>query len=69
MKKLEITSLSSRCQIVLPQSIRDNLNLILGDKFVVIAEKDTIILKKLEMLSFSGVESLIKKTKEDGKKN
>ncbi len=68
METLEITSLSSRGQIVIPQGVRDRLNLHEGEKFVVIGEDDTIILKKLEVPSFKGFEKLLQKTRDFAKK-
>ncbi|MAG07996.1 AbrB family transcriptional regulator [Candidatus Woesearchaeota archaeon] len=64
MKKPEITSLSSRGQVVIPQEVRDSLNLREGEKFIVMGEGDVIILKKLEIPSFKGIDKIIKKTKE-----
>ena len=64
MENIEITSVSSRGQIVIPQSLRDKLKIHAGEKFVVIGEENTIVLKKLEMPSFSGVDKLLKKTRD-----
>ena len=63
METLEITSLSSRGQVVIPQEVRDRLHLHEGEKFIVIGENDTIILKKLEMPSFKGFDKLLQKTR------
>jgi len=68
MEKLEVTSLSSRGQVVIPQEVRDRLHLHTGEKFVVIGEDDTIILKKLEVASFKGFDKLLKKTRDFVKK-
>ena len=68
MEKLEVTSLSSRGQIVIPQGVRDRLHLHEGEKFVIIGEDDTIILKKLEVPSFKGFDKLLKKTRDFAKK-
>ena len=68
MEKLEVTSLSSRGQVVIPQEVRDKLKLHTGEKFIVIGEDDTIILKKLEIPSFKGFDALLKKTREFAKK-
>ncbi|MFH1682248.1 MAG: AbrB/MazE/SpoVT family DNA-binding domain-containing protein [Candidatus Woesearchaeota archaeon] len=57
---MEITSLSSRGQVVIPQQIRELLHLTEGEKFLVFGEKDTIILKKIETPSF---EKLLKETR------
>jgi len=68
MENVEITSVSSRGQVVIPQSLRDKMNIHTGEKFVVIGGDNTIILKKLEMPSFSGIDKLLKKTRDFAKK-
>ena len=67
MEKLEITSMSSRGQIVIPQSLRNRMKIHTGEKFVVIGEDNTIVLKKLEMPSFEGIDKLLKKTRDFAK--
>ncbi|MDP7457611.1 MAG: AbrB/MazE/SpoVT family DNA-binding domain-containing protein [Candidatus Woesearchaeota archaeon] len=67
MEKIEVTSLSSRGQVVIPQEVRDRLHLHTGEKFVVIGEDDTIVLKKLEVPSFKGFNKLLKKTRDFAK--
>ncbi|MBS3071591.1 AbrB/MazE/SpoVT family DNA-binding domain-containing protein [Candidatus Pacearchaeota archaeon] len=69
MENIEITSISSRGQVVIPQSLRDKLNIHEGEKFVVIGEDNTIVLKKLEMPSFKGFDKLLAKTREFAKKS
>jgi len=64
MENIEITSISSRGQVVIPQNLRERLKIHAGEKFVVIGEDNTIVLKKLEMPSFSGIDRLLKKTRE-----
>ena len=63
MESVEVTTISSRGQIVIPQGVRDRLRLQEGEKFVVIGEGDTIILKNLEMPSFKGFDKLLEKTR------
>lgn len=67
MENLEITSISSRGQVVIPQKIREKLDLKEGEKFIVLGEDGTIILKKLEMPSFNGIDKILKKTREFAK--
>ena len=67
MENIEITSMSSRGQIVIPQRLRDRLRIQEGEKFIVIGEDSTIILKKVEMPSFAGFEKLLKRTREFAK--
>lgn len=49
MKNVEFTKLSSKGQIVIPQDIRNDMNLKPGTPFAVIEQKDAILIKKLEM--------------------
>jgi AbrB family looped-hinge helix DNA binding protein len=67
MENVEITSVSSRGQVVIPQSLRNRMKIHEGEKFVVIGENNTIVLKKLEVPSFSGIDKLLKKTREFAK--
>ena len=68
MGNIEVTSISSRGQVVIPQGIRERLQIHEGEKFVVLGEDDTIVLKKLEVPSFKGFDKLLKKTREFVKK-
>ena len=67
MENIEITSVSSRGQIVIPKGLRERLKIQEGEKFVVIGEDNTIVLKKLEMPSFKNIDNLLKKTREFAK--
>ncbi|MBS3074638.1 AbrB/MazE/SpoVT family DNA-binding domain-containing protein [Candidatus Pacearchaeota archaeon] len=69
MESIEITSLSSRGQVVIPQRLREKLKIKDGEKFVIIGEGSTIILKKIEMPSFRGFEKLLGKTRALAKNN
>lgn len=64
MENIEITSISSRGQVVIPQRLRDKLKLKEGEKFAVIGEGNTIILKKLEVPSFKDADKLLKRTRD-----
>ncbi len=68
MEHLEVTSLSSRGQVVIPQTMRERLHLHEGEKFIVLGEDDTIVLKKLEVPSFKGFDKLLQKTREFAKR-
>ena len=67
MEKLEITSMSSRGQIVIPLDIREHLGLKEGEKFIVVGEDDTIIMKKIAMPSFKSFDRLVQKTRQFAK--
>ncbi len=48
--KIEITKLTSKGQIVLPQDIREEKNLKVGERFLVYDTEDSIILKRIKNL-------------------
>lgn len=60
METLEVTRLSSKGQVVLPQAIRKRLRLTEGARFVVIGSEDTVILKRLEEPTREQAKELLK---------
>lgn len=62
MGKIEVATMSSRGQIVIPLEIREQLGLKEGEKFIVIGEDDTLVLKKMAIPSFRNFNKLIEKT-------
>ncbi len=58
MECIDVTSMSSRGQVVIPQRLREKLGFREGEKFIVMGEDGTLILKKIERPS---KEELIKK--------
>jgi AbrB family looped-hinge helix DNA binding protein len=54
--------MSSRGQVVIPLDIREQLGLKEGEKFFVVGEDDTILLKKMTLPSFKNFDKLVKKT-------
>ncbi len=67
--EFEITRLGERGQIVIPQIFRENLKLSKGEKFIVLQQGDTIILKRLHPPTKEEFEQLLKKTREHVAKN
>ncbi len=63
MENFEVTSMSSRGQVVIPQAIRQELGLTEGAKFIVIGEEDTLLLKRIGVPSFANFDKLIEKTR------
>ena len=59
MDTLEITSLSTKGQIVIPRSIRNQLNLDTGDKLIVVCDGTNILLKPVLMPSMSEFKTLV----------
>ena len=56
---VETTRLSSKGQVVLPLAIRRRLHLAIGEKFAVLGEGDTVILKKLAPPSLNEIRRLL----------
>lgn len=48
MENIDFTKMSSRGQIVVPKNIRDSLHLKAGERFMIFANGDTLILKKIQ---------------------
>ena len=67
MTAIETTKMSSKGQIVIPEEIRDRLGLKNGDKFLVMGEKDIVILKTLSKPSLADFDDLIKKARKQAK--
>ncbi|WP_435548050.1 AbrB/MazE/SpoVT family DNA-binding domain-containing protein [Desulfobacterium sp. N47] len=67
MANIATTKMTSKGQVVIPENIRKQLNLKAGTQFVVVGEKDVIILKNIEPPSFGEVGDLITEAREKGK--
>lgn len=63
MRSISTTRMSSKGQIVIPEEIRKALKLHTGDQFVVLGEKDVVILKIVTSPSMSEFDHLVKKTR------
>lgn len=66
--RVETTTLSSKGQVVLPQDVRERLKLKDGDKFLVIAEADTVILKAIKPIPRAKFAAMLKITKAAAKR-
>ena len=60
----EITSVSSRGQVVLPISIRDGMNLQPGAKLIVISDGESILLKPINLPDASEMQSMLDQAQE-----
>ena len=68
MANVATTKMSSKGQVVIPGNIRRKLNLKAGTQFVVIGDKDVVILKNISAPSIDEFSSLIVKARREGKK-
>lgn len=62
------TKLSSKGQIVIPEEIRETMNLKEGDQFVVIGQGDTVILKAITPPSMNEFAGLLAEARSQAKK-
>lgn len=58
----EVTSMSSKGQIVLPKKIRSRMNLQEGTKFIVITDGENILLKPIREPSLDEFDALMKES-------
>ena len=67
METVSTTRMSSKGQIVIPESIRKQLHLKEGTQFVVIGEGDVVILKTISTPDMYAFDTLIKRAREQAK--
>jgi AbrB family looped-hinge helix DNA binding protein len=59
MAGLATTKMSSKGQVVIPEEIRNRLGLKAGSQFIVVGERDTVILKAVSPPSMEEFDDLI----------
>lgn len=67
MANLATTKMSSKGQVVIPESIRKRLKLKAGSQFVVVAENDVVIMKAITPPSMEEFDALIAEARQKGK--
>jgi AbrB family looped-hinge helix DNA binding protein len=68
MSETATTTLSSKGQVVIPEAIRDRLGLKAGAQFVVVADRDVVILKLLEPPALTEFAALTKQARQAAKR-
>jgi len=63
MQALATTRMSSRGQVVIPEDVRNRLNLEAGAQFVVVGEDDVVILKTIKRPSMKDFDDLVGKAR------
>ena len=58
----EVTSVSSKGQVVLPKTVREALSLYVGSKLIVFTDGENILLKPITTPSLDEFESLMEKS-------
>ena len=67
MANVATTKLSSKGQVVIPENIRKKLKLEPGVQFVVLGDKDVVILKKISPPTVDEFSSLIREARKTAK--
>jgi AbrB family looped-hinge helix DNA binding protein len=67
MSNVSTTKMSSKGQVVIPENIRKQLNLKAGAQFIVVGEKDVVILKNISPPSLDEFDALIADARKKGK--
>jgi AbrB family looped-hinge helix DNA binding protein len=68
MNQLATTRLSSKGQVVIPEEIRDRLGLKPGAEFVVVGERDVVILKAIAPPAMEEFDDLVRRAREAARK-
>ena len=68
MPNLATTKMSSKGQVVIPEGIRKRLGLKPGAQFVVVGDKDVVILKAISPPSMEDFDALIVEVRRQAKK-
>lgn len=67
MEGLATTKMSSKGQVVIPEEIRKRLGLKPGSQFVVVGDKDTVILKAISPPSMEDFTMLVKEARKQAR--
>jgi len=68
MSNLATTKMSSKGQVVIPEGIRKRLGLKAGAQFVVVGDKDVVILKAITPPSMEDFDALISEARRQARK-
>lgn len=69
MNEISTTRMSSKGQVVIPEEVRKRLGLKTGSQFVVVGDKDTVILKAISPPSMADFDDLIKEARRQARKS
>jgi len=68
MESLATTKLSSRGQVVIPEEIRLRLGLKAGTQFVVVGDRDVVILKSIAPPAMDELDDLLRRARDAARK-
>jgi AbrB family looped-hinge helix DNA binding protein len=67
MRSLATTKLSSKGQVVIPEEIRQRLGLKEGTQFVVVGDRDVVILKAIAAPAMEEFDNLVRRARRDAR--
>jgi len=67
MATVATTKMSSKGQVVIPEEVRNRLGLKTGSQFVVVGERDVVILKNVSPPSLADFDSLIARARKQAR--
>lgn len=67
MSVVETTKMSSKGQVVIPENIRKKLGLKAGSQFIVVGDKDVVILKSISAPPLTEFDQLVSKARKQAK--
>lgn len=67
MRDIATTKMSSKGQVVIPEKIRKELNLKPGSQFVVVGDKDVVILRAIETPSMDEFDVLVRRARQQAR--
>lgn len=68
MGDMQVTSVSSKGQIVIPVEIRKSMGITIGTKFIIITDNGNLLLKPIQAPKYEEFKSLFKKSSRLAKK-
>ena len=68
MSKLATTKMSSKGQVVIPEDVRSRLGLEAGAQFIVVGDKDVVILKRIVPPSMREFDELVRQARKEARK-
>lgn len=67
MSTVATTTMSSRGQVVIPESVRHDLGLKAGDQFIVVAEGGVVVLQEIRKPSMDEFDAIVKESRRQAK--
>lgn len=63
MTQIQVTSVSSKGQVVIPNNIRETMGISIGTKMIIFTDGDNLLLKPIQKPNFKIFKKLIKESK------